>query len=268
MRSLGTRLRPRWDLRDPGFREIARLVPPMLVGDAVVNINTLVDRAVGSTLEDGTITALTYGWRLVDLPETVVIAALLVPLSPALGAAADDRPEPRRLVTRGLSVVVTVLAPVCAVFVVAAGPLVATASGHGAFDDGDVAATATAVVGYAPALLALGFRQVVVRASYALGDSRGPVVVAVLAMVVNVVGDIALAPVLGLAGIAVATTASLVVAALPRRQVARCHAGPGSRGSQTLCWAPRPQRRVSATSAAGPPRRSTDARRRSPASQA
>lgn len=214
VRSLGTRPRPRWDLRDPGFREIARLVPPMLVGNAVVNINTLVDRAVGSTLEDGTITALTYGWRLVDLPETLVIAALLVPLYPALGAAADDRPELRRLVTRGLSVVVTVLAPVCAVFVVAAGPLVATSFGHGAFDDGDVAATATAVVWYAPALLALGFRQVVVRASYALGDSRGPVVVAVLAMVVNVVGDIALAPVLGLAGIAVATTGSLVLAAL------------------------------------------------------
>ncbi|MEX5236271.1 murein biosynthesis integral membrane protein MurJ [Kocuria arenosa] len=229
------RLRPRWDLRDPGFREIARLVPPMLVGNAVVNVNTLVDRAVGSTLEDGTITALSYGWRLVDLPETIVIAALLVPLYPALGASADDRPELRRLVNRGLSVVVTVLAPVCAVFVVAAGPLVATAFGHGAFDDGDVAATATAVAWYAPALLALGFRQVVVRASYALGDSRGPVVVAVLAMVVNVVGDIVLAPVLGLAGIAAATTASLVVAALLNAWLLhRRHAGLDARAATAL----------------------------------
>lgn len=225
VRAMGARVRPRWDLRDPGFREIARLAPPMLVGNAVVNVNTLVDRAVASTLEDGTIAALSYGWRLVDLPETLVVAALLVPLYPALGAAAGDAPELRRLVGRGLSVVVTVLAPVCAVFVVAAGPLVATAFGRGAFDAEDVAATATAVACYAPGLLALGIRQVVARASYALGDSRGPVVVAVLAMVVNVVGDLALAPLLGLAGIALATTASLVVAALLNAWLLHRHHG-------------------------------------------
>ena len=214
VRALGTRVRPSLRLRDPGFREIARLVPPMIVGNAVVNINTLVDRAVGSTLEDGAITALSYGWRLVDLPETLLIASLLVPLYPALSASAGNTPELRRLVGRGLSVTVTVLAPLCALFVVAAGPLVDAAFGHGAFDAEDTAATAVAVAWYAPALLALGCRQVVVRASYALGDSRGPVVVALLAMVVNVAGDLVLAPLMGLAGIAAATTASLVVAAL------------------------------------------------------
>ncbi|MFC4902056.1 murein biosynthesis integral membrane protein MurJ [Kocuria sp. CNJ-770] len=233
--ALGARIRPRWELRDPGFREIVRLVPPMLVGNAVVNVNTLVDRAVGSTLGDGAISALSYGWRLVDLPETLVIAALLAPLYPALGAAADDRPELRRLVDRGLSVVVTVLTPICTVFVVAAAPLVATAFGHGAFDAGDVRATATAVAWYAPALLALGCRQVVVRASYALGDSRGPVVVAVLAMVVNVAGDLVLAPLMGLAGIAAATTASLAVAALLNAGLLhRRHAGLDPRSAAGL----------------------------------
>ena len=233
--ALGTRIRPRWELRDPGFREIARLVPPMLVGNAVVNVNTLVDRAVGSTLGDGAITALSYGWRLVDLPETLVVTALLVPLYPALGAAAGDPPELRRLVGRGLSVVVTVLAPICTVFVVAAAPLVDTAFGHGAFDAEDVRATATAVAWYAPALLALGFRQVVVRASYALGDSRGPVVVAVLAMAVNVAGDVVLAPLMGVAGIAVATTASLVLAALLNAWLLRRrHAGLDARATTAL----------------------------------
>lgn len=234
LRALGARIRPSWELRDAGFREIARLAPPMLVGNAVVNINTLVDRAVGSTLEGGTITALSYGWRLVDLPETLVIAALLVPLYPAMSAA-GDRSELRRLVSRGLAAAVTVLTPVCVVFVVAAGPLVDTAFGYGAFDAGDVRATATAVAWYAPALLALGFRQVVVRASYALGDSRGPVIVAVLAMVVNVVGDIVLAPRLGIAGIAVATTVSLVLAAVLNAWLLhRRHAGLESRATVTL----------------------------------
>lgn len=214
LRALGTRVRPRWDLTDPGFRQIARLVPPMIVGNAVVNVNTLVDRAVSSTLGDGSITALSYGWRLVDLPETVLIASLLVPLYPAFGAAAADRAELRRLVHRGLSIIVAVLTPVCAVLLVAAGPLVTMAFAHGQFDTDATSRTVTAVVWYTPALLALGCRHVVVRASYALGDSRGPVIVAVAAMVVNVIGDVTLGPLFGIAGVAASTSASLALAAV------------------------------------------------------
>lgn len=213
LRGLG-RVRARWDLRDPAFREVARLAPPMLLGTAIVNLNTMVDRAVASTLDEGSITALSYGWRLVHLPETLVVTALLVPLYPALGAAAAHRAELRRLVGRGLSVAVTVLTPVCVVLAVAAGPAVSVAFGYGAFDDRAVSTTATTLLWFAPGLLALGFRQVVVRASYAVGDARSPVVVAVVAIVVNVVGDLLLAPVVGVAGIAAATTLSLVVAAV------------------------------------------------------
>lgn len=208
------RLRARLALTDAGFRQIVRLVPALLVGSAIGNVNTLVDRAVGSTLTEGTITALSYGWRLVAVPETVLIASLLVPLYPALGAAAGHTDELRRLVGRGLGATVTVLAPICVVLFVAAPPLVALVFGHGQFDSTAIAATATALAWYSPALIALGCREVVVRASYALGDSRAPVGVALVAMVVNVVGDLTLGPIFGLRGLAFSTTASLVLAAV------------------------------------------------------
>lgn len=214
LRSLGIKVRPRLNLRDPGFREIARLVPPMLVGSAIGNINTLVDRAVGSTLDEGAITALSYGWRLVNLPETLLIASLLVPLYPALSASAGRMTEVKRLVGRGLSVTVTVLVPLCLILAIASRPLAELAFGRGAFTGDDIDATATAVLWYTPALLALGCRQVIVSASYAIGDSRAPVLVAVFAMIINVAGDILLAPIMGIAGIALATSASLGAAAL------------------------------------------------------
>lgn len=214
LRAARARLRPRLDLSDPGFREIARLMPPMLVGSAIGNVNTMVDRAVGSTLDTGAITALSYAWRLVSLPETLLIASLLVPLYPALSAAAANRAEVRRLVGRGLAIIVTVLMPLCVALIVAARPAVQVVFGHGAFDVEAVALTAEAVVWYAPALLALGCRQLIVRASYAVGDSRSPVIIALIAMVLNVIGDIALAPVLGVTGIALATSVSIGIAAV------------------------------------------------------
>ena len=214
LRALGLRVRPRLDLGGAGFREIARLMPPLLVGSAIGNVNSLVDRAVGSTLGDGAITALSYGWRLVNLPETLLIASLLVPLYPALGAAAGNAPEIRRLVSRGMSVTMTILVPLTLVLMVAALPLVQVAYGRGEFTGGDAEATAVAVLWYAPALVAMGVRQVFVSTSYAIGDARAPVLVALGAMVVNVVGDILLAPVMGVAGIALATSLSLVAAAI------------------------------------------------------
>lgn len=189
---LRTRLRFSLRLADPGFREIARLVPALLVGSAVANVNTLVDRAVGSTLVEGTISALGYAWRLVSLGETLLVASLLTALYPALGALAVDRAGMRRLVDKGLAVTAVTLVPSCVVLACAAEPLVTVIFGRGSFSGEDVEQTAQAVLFYAPALLALGWREVVVRASYAVGDSKRPVLVAVAAMIVNVVGDLTL----------------------------------------------------------------------------
>lgn len=214
LRAARIRIRPRIALSDPSFKEIARLMPAMLVGTAIGNVNTMVDRAVGSTLDPGAITALSYAWRLVNLPETLLVASLLVPLYPALSAAADNRAEVRRLVGRGLSLIVTVLTPLCVALAVAGEAVVELVFGYGAFDAEAVGRTAEAVVWYVPALLALGCRQLIVRASYAIGDSRTPVTIALFAMVLNAVGDIALAPVLGVAGIALASSISIGIAAV------------------------------------------------------
>jgi putative peptidoglycan lipid II flippase len=85
---------------------------------------------------------------------------------------------------------------------------------HGSFGPNDTQRTATAVLWYAPALLALGWREMVVRASYALGDTRRPVVVALVAMAVNVVGDLSLGLSFGIRGLAASTSLSVMFAAV------------------------------------------------------
>jgi putative peptidoglycan lipid II flippase len=216
IRALGLRLRASFDIKDPGFRTIARLIPPLLVGSALGNANTMVDRAVGSMVGEGTISALSYAWRVISLGETLLVASLLTALYPAFGAAAGarDLDEMRRLVGRGLSTVATVLMPVWGFLIVCAVPLVALLFEHGSFTPADTQRTATAMLWYAPALLAMGWREMVVRASYALGDSRRPVLVFVFAMSINVVGDFTLGLTFGIAGLAASTSLSVMFAAV------------------------------------------------------
>lgn len=73
--------------------------------------------------------------------------------------------------------------------------------------------TATAISWFALALLGVAVVEVCSRAFYALGDTRTPVALAVLGMVINVVGDVMLGRLFGVAGIAAATTASFLVVA-------------------------------------------------------
>jgi putative peptidoglycan lipid II flippase len=214
-RAVGLRLRPSWALRDRQFREIVSLVPPLLVGSALVNVNTLVDRAVGSGEEPGTIAALNYGWRLVTLAESLLVAAAVTALYPAFSALAapERRARMGEVVARSLGSVLALLTPVVVVLVVAADAAVVVVFGRGSFDARAVRLTALAVTAFAVSLLALAARELVARAFYALGDSRTPVVVAVLGMAVNVVGDLTLGRRYGVAGLAAATSLSLLSAA-------------------------------------------------------
>lgn len=236
LRALRLHIRPSLDVRDPGFREIGRMLPPLLLGSAITNVNQLVDRAVASTVGDGAITALSYGWRVVNLPEMLLVAALIVPLYPAIGAAAGDAVELRRLLARATTTVLAVLAPMTAVLLVASDPVVATLFGYGSFAADSVAAAAQALRWYAPGLLALGLGTVLLRASHAVGDARTPTLVALLAMVANVVGSVTLGPVLGIRGIALATTISLVLAAAVNGvALVRKHTAFDARGFAAVC---------------------------------
>lgn len=215
VRAAGLRLRPRLAMRDADVREALRLAPPILLGSAVVNVNTLVDRAVGSGQGEGTIAALNFGWRIVTLADTLLVATVAFALYPAFSAlgAADQRADLRQLVQRSLRVMLVVLAPIAVVLAVAAKPVVQLVYGHGDFDAAAVNLTALAVAWYAGGTVGLGLRVIASRACYAVGDGRTPVTVAVVAMTVNLVGDLTIGVAYGVPGLAASTTASLLVGA-------------------------------------------------------
>lgn len=215
VRAARLRLRPRLDLRDSDFLEVRRLAPPILLSSAVVNVNTLVDRAVGSAQGEGTIAALSFGWRIVTLVDTMLVVSVAAALYPAFSAlgAPDRRDDLRALVDRSLGVMLVILAPVVALLTVAAEPIVTLIFGRGDFDATAIRMTSIAVVGYAAGAVGLGVRVIASRACFAVGDSRSPVVIAIISMVVNVVGDLTLGVAYGIPGLAASTSASLALGA-------------------------------------------------------
>lgn len=226
MARAGFRWRGRLELADPGVRAVTGLIPVIALAHLTGNVNAFVDRIVGSGLEPGAISALNYAYRLVTLPKGLFVVALIQVLYPALGAAATATMRARfgALLGSGLRMLLVLLVPIAVALVVLAEPVVTFVYQRGAFTPADAVRTASALAAYAPGLVAVGVRDLGIRALYGLGDTRTPAVTAVTAMLVNVAGDLVLGPLFGVAGLGAATTLSYLVAAgLVWRALARRH---------------------------------------------
>ena len=59
----------------------------MMAGLSKMLAPAMLGMAVGSMVGEGTISALSYAWRVISLGETLLVASLLTALYPAFGAA-------------------------------------------------------------------------------------------------------------------------------------------------------------------------------------
>lgn len=210
LRSLDLRWRPILGRDDEHLRSVLRLVPALVVGYAIADVNGLVDRLVGSQQETGTISALNYAYRLVRLPYALIVVALVQALYPSFGGAVatEDRARFGELVTKGLQVMTIALAPVSVLLFVLREPVIDFVYGRGSFDESDTALTSAALAGYSFGLITLALREVVSRGLFSLRDTRTPTLIALIGMVANGIGDIVLGRALGAFGLALTTTLS------------------------------------------------------------
>jgi putative peptidoglycan lipid II flippase len=190
----GMRYMPILGVRDPGVHEVGRLMVPRMLGLAAVQLNFLVNTILASGLAEGSLAALNYAWLLMLLPQGVFAQAVATAAFPTFSAQAAKgrRAEMRSTLSATLRAVLYLALPAAVGLIVLNGPLVQLIFERGAFT-----ATSTHMVAWALALFALGLPahsivEVVVRAFYAMHDTRTPVVIGIAAMGLNVVLSLAL----------------------------------------------------------------------------
>jgi len=153
--------------RSPRFRQALALAAPISAtlgigsGLGLVMISHLVLRRSGSELGDGVISALTYAFRIYQVPMTLVSATVGVLVAPALarllgaGREGAARETCRELLNWGL----LILIPVAIVLHTQADAIVRILFQYGRFDAGNARMTADVLRGFA---LAVPFEAVVI----------------------------------------------------------------------------------------------------------
>ena len=211
----GARLRPSLNLRDPGAREVLRLMGPRMIGLAAGQINFIVLMFFGSFIGDSSISALNFAWLILLFPVGMFGMSLAMAVFPTLAerAARGGEREVATMVGRALRFTLFFSLPAGVGLMLLREPLVRALLERGAFSAAATDLVSDALLFYALALFAHAAIEILSRGFYALGDTRTPVTFAVVAMLVNVVLAAVLVGPMELQGLALAISIATIVEA-------------------------------------------------------
>jgi len=204
------------DLRHAGLRTVGALLAPRALIVALAYFQIAWGYRLVGGLDPGAVAALAYGWRLMQVPQTLISTSLAIVLLPTLAAhaARGDRAALRRDLAWTLGVAGALAAGAAGALWAGAEPLVGWLLARGAFGAASVAAVGAALRMFAPGLLTYTLAELAARAFYARHDFRRPLAAAAAGAAAYLAIAPGMARAMGAAGPALANSLAVGLEAL------------------------------------------------------
>jgi len=163
----GFRWTPKLDIRHTGLIEALKLMAPRLFTMAGIQIIFIARDNLASRLDQvGAITSLTYGWMIMQVPETILGTAIATAMLPALSELASKRDWSgfSASVERALRVLISLTLPIAAIMAAGIHPLVRGVFG---FDEQISTLITWTTRAYLATLTGYTVHEIAIRAFYA-----------------------------------------------------------------------------------------------------
>jgi putative peptidoglycan lipid II flippase len=207
LKNLGWNLRFRFDFKHPGIRKILCLMIPSIIGLSVDQINALVDSRCASYLGTGQVTALYYSNRLMQMPLAIFGLTIASVSLPAMSKAfaKKDMVALKNFLNYSVRLTIFSLLPAAIGLMVIGLPIVKLLFEHGQFDSLGSVITNKALFYYSLGLPAYSLSKIFANVFYSFQDTKIPVKIAVMSMILHIILCLALMYPMGVGGLAVAT---------------------------------------------------------------
>lgn len=205
--------RPTINFRDPGVRRVLKLMVPALFGVSVGQVNLLIDTLFASLLVVGSVSWLYYSDRLMEFPLGVFGVAISTVILPHLSRhhAEQSHASFSQTIDWALRTVLIIGIPAAVVLACMSGPMLSTLFQHGRFSSHDVTMASYSLTAFAIGIAPFMLVKILAAGFYAKQDLRTPVRIGVVAMVANMILNVALIWPLAHAGIALATSLAALI---------------------------------------------------------
>lgn len=204
----------RLNLRDAYLMRFVKYLLPIIAGVGINELNDSVDNAIASTLSPGSIAELNYANEIINLFLGLFITAIVTVIFPVLSENFNKREcdDLNRWINRSIKTLVTISIPVSIILISMAEPIVKLIFERGAFDASAAFFTSEALAYYSLGLPSMVLIPLITRIYYSIQDMKTPLQISIIALIVNIIIDLSLAPYMGARGVALGTSASVILA--------------------------------------------------------
>lgn len=201
------------NLKDENIKQILFLVIPVFLGSYINQINAVVNRTLASTLDSGSITALNYANKLNMFAVGVIAVAISTIMYPILSKLASEGNKKlfKRNLSKSINMIVIIMLPIMVIMTTFSNEIVKILFEEGSFNSHDTYLTSTALFFYSIGILAYALKELLAKSFYSLQDTKTPVRNATISVVINIIFSIILVRVMGIGGLALASTISATV---------------------------------------------------------
>ncbi len=198
-------------LNTPGVRQVLRLLGPRVATMFFIQSYFIMRDNLASRLAEGSVTALNYGWFIMQVPETLIGTALAIAILPTLSEhfARGDADAYRETINRAVRALLALTVPIAALLFVGIGPLVGVLG----LDASGTAMVVTATRIYLLGLTGHALLEIASRSFYARQNAWPPLGAAAFTALLYLLLAVTFTRWWGFVGIALANTLAFTVEA-------------------------------------------------------
>ncbi len=199
---------PAIGLRTRGVSQVLSLMGPRLVSMLFIQLIFIGRDNFASRLGTGPVTALTYGWFIMQVPETLIGTAIATALLPTISEhfIRFERDIFRQTISRSLQAILALALPAAALLSIVLRPLVQIAF---SFDPAGTELVVWVSRAFLLGVIGHSVFEVAARAFYAQQNARTPMLTAALRLAIFLFSATILYKSLGAVGIALADTIAI-----------------------------------------------------------
>jgi len=171
---------------DPTLWRVIRLMLPRVAGLGVFSLNFIVMTNIASRLGTGSVSALDWGWRLMQIPQTLIGTAMGVVIFPTLAAFSEvgDETSKRAYMSGALRFILVASIPSAIGLITVGQPLISLLE-RGAFDASASALVYSTLRAFTLGLIVHSALEIVARSFYADKDTLTPLWAALIGAGIN-----------------------------------------------------------------------------------
>ncbi len=205
--------KPSMNFKDPNIKHLIMLSLPLLLSNIFIQLNGIVDKAICSFLGEGIASNYSYAYTLEQFITATITATLsLILLSKYAAYVAENNTKMViKTFKESLSGLIILLLPITIVACVMSPEIVKIVYMRGQFDETAAHYTSQALIGFSIGFGLIAIREMYIRLHFSYQDTKMPMIANISAVAVNAVLSFVLARYIGILGISLATSLSVIL---------------------------------------------------------